>query len=234
MHESYWQSVARIGAQAADALQHAHDQGVLHRDIKPSNLLLDVRGTVGVTDFGLAKASDQQNLTLPGDIVGTLRYMPPEAFEGSADARGDICSLGITLYELLGLRHAFSEGDRAQLIRLVTTTEPRRLERVNPAVPRDLAMVVHKAIDREPRLRYQTARELAEDLRRFLGDRPVRARPLSTTERTWRWCRRNRAVATLTAIIACVLLLSAVGGMVLIARPMLNMNQAYGTPVWTR
>jgi serine/threonine protein kinase/WD40 repeat protein len=214
-HDSYWQSVARIGAQVADALQYAHDQGVLHRDIKPSNLLLDVRGTLWVTDFGLAKANDQQNLTQPGDIVGTLRYMPPEAFEASADERGDIYSLGITLYELLGLRHAFGEGDRAQLVRLVTTTEPRRLERVNPAVPRDLAMVVHKAIDREPRLRYQTARELAEDLRRFLADRPVRARPLSRTERTWRWCRRNRAVAVLTAIIAGVLLLSAAGGLIL-------------------
>ncbi len=213
--ESYWQSIARIGAQVADAIQYAHDQGVLHRDIKPSNLLLDVRGTVWITDFGLAKASDQQNLTRPGDIVGTLRYMPPEAFEGSADARGDVYSLGITLYELLGLRHAFSEGDRVQLIRLVTTTEPRRLDRVNLAVPRDLAMVVHKAIEREPHLRYQTARELAEDLRRFLADRPVTARPLSTSERTWRWCRRNRAVAVLTAIIAGVLLLSAAGGLIL-------------------
>ncbi len=214
-HESYWQSIARIGAQVADALQYAHDQGVLHRDIKPSNLLLDVRGTVWVTDFGLVKANDQQTLTLPGDIVGTLRYMPPEAFEGSADARGDIYSLGITLYELLGFRHAFGEEDRAQLIKLVTTTEPRSLERVNPSVPRDLAMVVHKAMEREPRLRYQTARELSEDLRRFLADRPVRARPLSTTERTWRWCRRNRAVAVLTAIIAGVLLLSAAGGLIL-------------------
>jgi serine/threonine protein kinase/WD40 repeat protein len=214
-HQSYWQSIARIGAQVADALQYAHDQGVLHRDIKPSNLLLDVRGTVWVTDFGLAKANDQQTLTLPGDIVGTLRYMPPEAFEGSTDARGDIYSLGVTLYELLGFRHAFSEGDRAQLIKLVTTTEPRRLERVNPSVPRDLAMVVHKAMEREPHLRYQTSRELAEDLRRYLADRPVKARPLSTTERTWRWCRRNRAVAILTAVIAGVLLLSAAGGLVL-------------------
>jgi serine/threonine protein kinase/WD40 repeat protein len=210
-HESYWQSIARIGAQVADAIQYAHDQGVLHRDIKPSNLLLDVHGTVWITDFGLAKANDQQNLTHPGDIVGTLRYMPPERFDGSADARGDIYSLGITLYELLGLRHAFSEGDRAQLIKLVTTTEPRRLERVNPAVPRDLAMVVHKAIDREPHLRYQTAQELADDLRRFLADRPVRARPLSTTERTWRWCRRNRTVAVLTG----VLLVSTVVGVIL-------------------
>src|SRR5262249_14297922 len=94
---SYWQSVARVGVQVADALEHAHKQGVVHRDVKPSNLLLDLEGTVWVTDFGLAKADDRQNLTHTGDILGTLRYMPPEAFEGRADARGDIYALGLTL-----------------------------------------------------------------------------------------------------------------------------------------
>ena len=109
---TYWQSVARIGMQVADALEYAHRQGILHRDIKPSNLLLDTTGTVWVTDFGLAKADDQQNLTHTGDVLGTLRYMPPEAFDGKADARGDVYSLGLTLYELLALRPAFDEKDR--------------------------------------------------------------------------------------------------------------------------
>jgi Protein tyrosine and serine/threonine kinase len=95
---TYWQSVARIGVQVADALEYAHKQGILHRDIKPSNLLLDTRGTVWVTDFGLAKASDQPNLTHTGDILGTLRYMPPEAFEGKSGAAGDVYSLGLSLY----------------------------------------------------------------------------------------------------------------------------------------
>ena len=132
---TYWQSVARIGVQVADALDYAHKQGILHRDIKPSNLLLDTRGTVWVTDFGLAKADDQQNLTHTGDILGTLRYMPPEAFEGKSDARGDIYSLGLTLYELLAFRPAFDEKDRGRLIQQVTDEEPPRLGTAQPRGP---------------------------------------------------------------------------------------------------
>src|SRR5262249_20404323 len=100
---SYSQSVARVGVQVAEALEPAHRQGVLHRDVKPLNLLLDEGGTVWVTDFGLAKVEDQPNLTHTGDVLGTLRYMPPEAFDGRADHRGDVYSLGLTLYELLAM-----------------------------------------------------------------------------------------------------------------------------------
>src|SRR5205085_5418701 len=112
---TYWQSVAQVGVQVAEALDYAHRQGVLHRDVKPSNLLLDLRGTVWVADFGLAKADDSENLTHTGDILGTLRYMPPEAFEGKGDARADVYALGLSLYELLALRPAFGEKDRHQL-----------------------------------------------------------------------------------------------------------------------
>ncbi len=129
-----------------------------------------------VTDFGLAKVADQKDLTATGDVLGTLRYMPPEAFEGRYDARGDVYSLGLTLYELLALRPAFDETDRARLIRLVTADEPPRLRELNREVPRDLETVIHKAIDRDPDHRYQTAAELAEDLRPFIEDRPIRAR----------------------------------------------------------
>src|SRR5262249_56106721 len=108
----YYRSVARIGVQAAEALAHAHGQGILHRDIKPSNLLLDAKGTVWVTDFGLAKAEGSDGLTRTGDIVGTLRYMAPERFEGWSDPRSDVYSLGATLYELLTLRHAYEEATR--------------------------------------------------------------------------------------------------------------------------
>src|SRR5439155_11773583 len=125
---TYWQSVAQIGLQVADALDYAHKQGILHRDIKPSNLLLDLHGVVWVTDFGLAKASDQEDLTHTGDVLGTLRYMPPEAFEGKTDARSDVYSLGLTLYELLALRPAYEEKDRHRLIKQVTGQEPQRLE----------------------------------------------------------------------------------------------------------
>jgi WD40 repeat protein/serine/threonine protein kinase len=201
---TYWQSVASIGAQVAEALEYAHKQGVLHRDVKPSNLLLDTQGTVWVTDFGLAKADDQPDLTHTGDILGTLRYMPPEAFEGKTDARSDVYSLGLTLYELLALRPAFEEKDRKRLIKRVTQEEPARLRKLNRDVPRDLETIVHKAIDREPAHRYPTARELAADLERFIDDEPIRARRASLPERTARWCRHNPALASLTAALLLV------------------------------
>jgi WD40 repeat protein/serine/threonine protein kinase len=192
---SYWQSVARVGVQVADALEYAHKQGIVHRDIKPSNLLLDMTGTVWVTDFGLAKAEDHENLTHPGDLLGTFRYMPPEAFEGQGDARGDVYSLGVTLYEMVGLRPAFDERDQNKLVKQVTTSEPPPVGRVRPGVPRDLETMIHKAIDRDPARRYQKAEELAEDLRRFIEDRPVKARRISSAERLARWARRNPMVA---------------------------------------
>src|SRR5262249_38547593 len=147
----YWQSVARVGVQVADALAHAASQGVLHRDIKPSNLLLDETGNVWVTDFGLAKAAtDGDNLTHTGDIVGTLRYMAPERFSGQGDLRSDVYSLGLTLYELLVLRPAFDETDRNKLVKQVLHDDPLRPRKLNPGVPRDLETVVLKAIARDP------------------------------------------------------------------------------------
>jgi WD40 repeat protein/serine/threonine protein kinase len=207
---SYWHRVARIGAQVADALDYAHKQGVLHRDVKPSNLLLDARGTVWVTDFGLAKADDSDNLTRTGDILGTLRYMPPEAFEGRADRRADVYALGLTLYELLALRPAFDEADRNKVVKQVMTTEPPRLDRLNPAIPRDLVTIVHKAADRDPARRYQTAGELADDLQRFLADEPIRARRTSSLEHVVRWARHNRGVATALGAIAAILVIASV------------------------
>ena len=129
--QTYWHRVASIGRQVADALDYAHKQGILHRDVKPSNLLLDMRGTVWVTDFGLAKVAGPgaDDLTHTGDILGTLRYMPPEAFEGKSDARSDVYSLGLTLYELLAMRPAFAEKDRNKLIKMVTSEEPTRLDK---------------------------------------------------------------------------------------------------------
>jgi len=202
---TYWQSVARIGVQVADALEYAHCQGIQHRDIKPSNLLLDTAGTAWVTDFGLAKADDQQNLTHSGDILGTLRYMPPEAFDGKTDARSDVYSLGLTLYELLAFRPAFNEKERNRLIKQVTTSEPARLDRLNRDVPRDLVTIVHKAIDRDPAHRY-AAGELAADLQRFVDDEPIHARRVGPAERFLRWCRHNPVVAGLVAAVAVLLL----------------------------
>jgi serine/threonine protein kinase len=209
--QTYWQSVARIGVQAADALDYAHKQGILHRDVKPSNLLLDTRGTVWVTDFGLAKvfgpgSESAENLTQTGDVLGTLRYMSPEAFDGRADTRSDVYGLGLTLYELLALRPAFDVADRNQLIKQVAGLEPTRLDRVNAAIPRDLATIVHKAMERDPTLRYPSATELAADLQRFIDDEPIFARPLGVGERCRRWCRHNPTVAALAALVFVLLI----------------------------
>ncbi len=217
---TYWQSVASICVQVAEALEYAHKQGVLHRDIKPSNLLLDTQGTVWVTDFGLAKADDQPNLTHTGDILGTLRYMPPEAFEGRSDARSDVYSLGLTLYELLAFRPAFEEKERKRLIKQVTQEEPSRLCKLNRQVPRDLETIVHKAIDREPGRRYQSAVELAADLQRFLEDEPIQARRVGPWQRALLWARRRPAAAGLLLVsgVAVLAVAVAVAGLLFNAR----------------
>ncbi len=211
---SYWQSVARVGMQVADALAHAASQGILHRDIKPSNLLLDDTGNVWVTDFGLAKAaSDSDDLTHTGDIVGTLRYLAPERFNGQGDLRSDVYSLGLTLYELLTLRSAFDEADRNKLVKQVMHDEPVRPRKINPGVPRDLETVVLKAIARDPAHRYQTPAEMADDLKRFVEDRPVRARRISGAERLWRWSRRNPDIAVLGGVLTVVLVVVTVASL---------------------
>ena len=169
-----------MGEQAADALAHSHAQGILRRDIKPSNLLLDLRGAVWVTDFGLAKSSDADNLTQQGDVIGTLRYLAPERFEGAGDHRADIYALGLTLYELLTLRPAFRAETRPKLVEEVIAAAPHKPRAINPAIPRDLETIVLKAIDRDPARRYQCATELGEDLRRYIEDRPIRARRADT------------------------------------------------------
>jgi eukaryotic-like serine/threonine-protein kinase len=208
---TYWQSVAMIGVQVADALEHAHRQGIQHRDIKPSNLILDTTGTVWVTDFGLAKANDQLNLTHTGDVLGTLRYMPPEAFDGKTDARSDVYSLGLTLYELLAFRPAFDQKERNPLIKQVTTSEPARLDRLNRDVPRDLVTIVHKAIERGPAHRYATASDLAADLQRFLDDEPIHARRQTLLEHSVRWARQHKPLAASLLTLALVLVTVAVG-----------------------
>jgi eukaryotic-like serine/threonine-protein kinase len=193
----YWRSVARVGLQVARALEYAHNQGILHRDIKPSNLLLDSQGTVWVADFGLAKAVEGEDLTHTGDIVGTIRYMAPERFQGRCDARSDIYALGLTLYEMLGLSPAFEQKSRQALIRQVMEEEPPRLRKLDPSIPRDLETVIHKAIARDPAGRYATAGALADDLSLFLDNKPVRARDIGMVERSWKWARRRPAIASL-------------------------------------
>ncbi len=217
---AYWLGVARVGTQVADALAYANSQGVLHRDIKPSNLLLDNDGTVWVTDFGLAKDTlaenspngvEQSNLTETGDIVGTLRYLAPERLKGHSDPRSDIYSLGATLYELLTLRPAFEDSDRSVFLRRLLHEEPRRPRSIDPSIPIDLETIVVKAMAKEPEDRYRSASELAEDLRCFLADRPIRARRISAWERAWRTCRRNPLLTSLSLMVVLLIATLTIG-----------------------
>ena len=206
----YFREVARLGAQVADALDYAHRQGVIHRDIKPPNLLLDTRGNVWVTDFGLAKLVEGDELSQSHDLVGTLRFMAPERFRGVTHPLGDVYSLGATLYELLTLKPAFAERDQARLINQITHESPAPLRRHDHRIPRDLETLVLKALAKEPKDRFATAGELGAELRRFLENRPIRSRPTSASERLWQWCKRNPAVAALTVLAATLTTITAI------------------------
>jgi eukaryotic-like serine/threonine-protein kinase len=201
---AYFREVARLGAQVADALDYAHRQGVVHRDIKPSNLLLDTRGIVWVTDFGLAKLVEGDELSQSHDMVGTLRFMPPERFRGATNPLGDVYSLGATLYELLTLKPAFEERDQARLIDQITHLSPTPLRQHDRRIPRDLETVVLKALAKDPKDRFASAAELGGELRLYLESRPTRSRPVGPFEHFWRWCKRSPGMAA--ASIAAVLL----------------------------
>ena len=205
--------MAQIGRQAAQGLAYAHASGLVHRDIKPSNLLLDHAGVVWIADFGLAKGEDD-GLTQSGDILGTLRYMAPERFRGQGDARVDIYALGLTLYELLTLRPGFESADRLKLIEQISTEEPRKPRSVDARIPLDLETIVLKAIEKDPKARYQSAEAMAEDLRRFLADEPIKARQVGASERYWRWARRNPVIAILGGVLTALLVATTVGSMV--------------------
>jgi eukaryotic-like serine/threonine-protein kinase len=208
---AFWHSVARLGVQAARALDYAHQEGVIHRDIKPANLMIDGRGDLWIADFGLARLKGEAGLTATGDLVGTLAYMSPEQVlprRDDFDHRCDIYSLGVTLYELLTLEPAFGSDNRAELLRQIAQDEPRPPRQIDRSLPVELETVILKAIAKNPVERYQTAQELADDLQCFLDDRPVRARRPTLVERATKWARRHRTVVGAAAVL---LLLSTVG-----------------------
>ena len=188
--------MAELGIQAAEALDHAHALGIVHRDVKPANLLVDGRGSLWVTDFGLAHIQSDARLTMTGDLVGTLRYMSPEqalAKRVVVDHRTDVYSLGATLYELLTLEPAFAGTDRQELLRQIAFEEPKPPRRINRAIPAELETIVLKAMEKNPADRYATAKELADDLRRFLADEPILARRAGVVRRLRKWGRRHPA-----------------------------------------
>ncbi|HEY1784386.1 MAG TPA: protein kinase [Pirellulales bacterium] len=204
---AYFRTIAGMGVQAADALDYAHGMGVIHRDIKPANLLLDGEGRIYIADFGLAQLQGDSRLTRTGDLVGTLRYMSPEqttARRGVVDHRADLYSLGATLYELLTLSPAFDAADRPALLRQIADEEPPAPRQRNRAIPVDLETIVLKAMAKEPHRRYATAKELAEDLSRFLEHRPIAARRPTVAERASKWVRRHRAIVTTAGVLLLV------------------------------
>ena len=215
----YFRTVAKLGSCTALALDYAHRNGVLHRDIKPSNLLMDENDDVWITDFGLAKYGDDE-LTQTGDLVGTLRFMPPERLRGWSDPRSDVYSLGLTLYELATLTPAFGSEDRVELLRKIESEVPILPSKIIPEIPTDLETILLTSIAKEPQQRYQSAAQMAEDLQRFLSGRPILARRSTILKRLWLWSRRKPMVASLIALT--LTLLSVVAGISTLSLVSLN------------
>jgi eukaryotic-like serine/threonine-protein kinase len=220
-NSAFFRMVARLGMQAAEALDHAHQMGVVHRDIKPSNLLIDTTGNLWISDFGLAQTQAGANITVTGDVLGTLRYMSPEQAQGNhriLDHRTDIYSLGVTFYELLALRPPFDSSDRHAVIHQIIDGEPPSPRRWNPTIPRDLETIVLKAMAAEPSERYDTAQALADDLRRFAADEPIQARRASFVEHASKWSRRHRPLVWSIFVLAILGAIGATASALLIAR----------------
>jgi serine/threonine protein kinase len=214
---AFFGAVAHLGIQAAEALEHAHQLGVVHRDIKPANLIIESLSSFGqngevarlwITDFGVAHCQSQAGLTMSGDLLGTLRYMSPEqalAKRALVDHRTDIYSLGATLYELLTLEPAYRGTDRQELLRQIAFEEPRLPRRINKSIPPELETIVLKSMGKSPEERYGTAQELADDLRRFLQHEPILAKKPTWIQRANKWSRRHPA-AVRSAIVMLFLI----------------------------
>jgi serine/threonine protein kinase len=202
----YFDTVARMIAEVADALDYAHKNGVIHRDMKPSNLLLSPSGRLSINDFGLARMLEQPGMTMTGEFVGTPAYMSPEQITAGRiplDHRTDIYSLGATLYELLILAPPFTGQSREQVLAQIVQKEPKAPRRVAKRVPVDLETICLKCLEKDPDRRYQTAGELAEDLRRYVNRFAILARRVGPVQRLVKWVRRRPAVA---ASLGCVLI----------------------------
>jgi serine/threonine protein kinase/tetratricopeptide (TPR) repeat protein len=227
---AFFRTIANLGIQAAEALEHAHQMGIVHRDIKPANLLLDPRGNLWITDFGLAQFQAGAELTMTGDLVGTLRYMSPEQMLAKRvviDHRTDIYSLGVTLYELLTLQPAFKSESRQELLRQIAFDEPHPPRKINPSIPVELETVILKALEKNAADRYASAQDIANDLRRFLDDKPIHARRPTVAQRIAKWGRRHRGYVTAAIVALAVCALTSTTSAVLIWKSKLRADLAY-------
>ncbi|HQU44692.1 MAG: hypothetical protein B7Z73_06845, partial [Planctomycetia bacterium 21-64-5] len=195
--------VATLVAKLADAVHHAHQRGILHRDLKPANVLIDAAGEPHISDFGLAKRTDEEaGLTASGDLIGTPAYMAPEQAAGRTDLTTavDVYGLGATLYQLLTGNRLFQGKSTARVLQLVMEVEPLRPRSVEPRMARDLETICLKCLAKQPDQRYASADALAADLRRFLAGEPILARPAGAREKLLKWARRKPALAALAVV----------------------------------
>ncbi|TWT80441.1 Serine/threonine-protein kinase PknH [Planctomycetes bacterium CA13] len=206
-------AAAEIAAQISDGLAYAHGNGVLHRDVKPANILIDEDGVAQLTDFGLAR-NTQDDPTMTQALSGSPRYMAPERFQGQSDERSDVYGVGLTLYEILAGTPAFKDLTPHQLPEAVKLHLIKPLGDVRADVPTDLRTIVAKAINPEPAHRYQSASDLRDDLKRFLKDEPILARRTTALQRLVRWCRRNPKLAVVTGIAIVSMLVATVASSV--------------------
>src|SRR5262245_56573286 len=205
--------IASMIADVADALHHAHQNGVTHRDIKPSNLLLSADGRLSIADFGLARMLEEPGMTRTGEFVGTAAYMSPEQVTAGyvpVDHRTDVYSLGATLYELLTLRPPFEAEGRDRLLAMLTQKDPASPRRRNPKVPRDLEAICLRCLEKDPDRRYASAKDLADDLRRYVNRFAILAKRVGPLGRVRKWVRRNPALAAALVVVLLALGAAAV------------------------